>query len=104
LRVDDEMLLVLTRIGSAGTSPPLIYIRRQADDGLFDRLAEDFETRWLQATPLASREQLHAYLADTKPQARTGPEPDSDPVRVPTPEASPMPLADAPRRWPRRPT
>ena len=23
---------------------------------------------------------------------------------VPTPEASPMPLADAPRRWPRRPT
>jgi transcriptional regulator with XRE-family HTH domain len=101
-RADDEMLLVLTRTGSAGASPPIFHLRRQVDGGLFDRLSEDFEDRWLAAEPLVSHEQLHAYLADTKPQARTGPEPESDPVR--TPEASPMPLADAPRRWPRRPT
>jgi transcriptional regulator with XRE-family HTH domain len=103
-RADDEMLLVLTRIGSASASPPILHLRRQVDGGLFDRLAEDFEDRWLVAEPLISREQLHGYLADTKPQTRTEPEPESDPVPVPAPEASPMPLADAPRRWPRRPT
>lgn len=99
-RADDEMLLALTDIGSAGASPPILHLRRQVDGGLFDRLSEDFEDRWLAAEPLASRKQLHGYLANTKPQARTEPEPESDPV----PEASAMPPADAPRRWPRRPT
>jgi transcriptional regulator with XRE-family HTH domain len=109
-RADDEMLLVLTRIGSAGASPPVIHLRRQADDGLFDRLVEDFDDRWLEATPLASREQLHAYLADA--ELEPGPEPEHSPVDDPPsapaparpPEAPTVPPADAPRRWPRRPT
>ena len=46
-RADDEMLLVLTRIGSASASPPIFHLRRQADGGLFDRLADDFDDRWL---------------------------------------------------------
>jgi transcriptional regulator with XRE-family HTH domain len=105
-RADDEMLLVLTRIGSAGASAPVIHVRRQADDGLFDRLVEDFDDRWLEATPLASREQLHAYLADTK--LEPGPEPEhspkADPLSAPAPARPPGAPADAPRRWPRRPT
>src|ERR1019366_9828746 len=69
-RADDEMLLVLTRIGSASASPPIIHLRRQADGGLFDRLADDFDDRWLEAGPLTPREQLHAFLADTELEAR----------------------------------
>ena len=109
-RADDEMLLVLKRIGPAGTSPPVIHLHRQADDGLFDRLAKDFDRRWLEATPLASRDQLHAYFADAGP--KSSPESDllleSDP---PSPNAPSQPSetstaspGDAPRRWPRRPT
>jgi len=109
-RVDDEMLLVLTRIGSAGTSPPVIHLHRQADDGLFDRLAKDFDKRWLEATPVTSREQLHAYLADTglepSPESDQLLEPDPPSPRAPS-QPSETPTAssrDAPRRWPRRPT
>ena len=109
-RADDEMLLVLTRIGSASASPPIIHLRRQADGGLFDRLADDFDDRWLEAAPLTSREQLHAYLADTELETRPEPEhspaADPQPVRAPArpPEAPTASPADAPRRWPRRPT
>jgi len=109
-RVDDEMLLVLTRIGSAGTSPPVIHLHRQADDGLFDRLAKDFDARWLEATPLTSREQLHAYLADTglepSPESEQLLESDPPSPRAPS-QPSETPTAssgDAPRRWPRRST
>jgi transcriptional regulator with XRE-family HTH domain len=109
-RADDEMLLVLTRIGPASASPPIIHLRRQADGGLFDRLADDFDDRWLEATSLTSREQLHAYLADTelapRPEPEHTPAADPQPARAPArpseaPTASP---AEAPRRWPRRPT
>jgi transcriptional regulator with XRE-family HTH domain len=109
-RADDEMLLVLTRIGSASVSPPIIHLRRQADGGLFDRLADDFDDRWLEATPLTSREQLHAYLADTELEPRPEPEhsPTADPLpaRAPVrpPEAPTAAPAEAPRRWPRRPS
>jgi len=104
-RVDDEMLLVLTRIGSAGTSPPVIHLHRQADDGLFDRLAKDFDKRWLEATPLTSREQLPAYLADTEHEP--SPESDQLPGTAPPSQRSETPTAspgEAPRRWPRRRT
>jgi hypothetical protein len=109
-RADDELLLVLTRIGSASASPPIIHLRRQADGGLFDRLADDFDDRWLEATPLSSREQLHAYLAGTELEPRPGPghspSADPQPARAPArpPEAPTASPADAPRRWPRRPT
>jgi hypothetical protein len=109
-RADDEMLLVLKRIGSAGTSPPVIHLHRQSDGGLFDRLAKDFDRRWLDATPLASHDQLQAYLADAGPKA--SPESDllleSDPPSPSAPsQPSETPTAspgDAPRRWPRRPS
>ena len=108
VRADDEMLHLLRRIGPAEASSPIIHLRRQTDNGLFDRLVEDFEDRWLKATPLASCEQLHAYLTDTERQPGQEPEhlPEADPrsARAPlrpteAPTASP---ADAPRRWPGR--
>jgi transcriptional regulator with XRE-family HTH domain len=109
-RADDEMLLVLTPIGSASASPPIIHLRRQTDGGLFDRLAADFDDRWLEATPLTSREQVHAYLADTelepRPEPEHSPAADPQPVRAPArpPDAPTASAAEAPRRWPRRPT
>ncbi|MEA2372120.1 MAG: hypothetical protein QOH12_2514 [Solirubrobacteraceae bacterium] len=109
-RADDEMLLVLTRIGSASGSPPIIHLRRQADGGLFDRVADDVEDRWLEATPLTDGEQLDADLADTELEPWAEPEhsPTTDPLPAPAParppEAPTESHADAPRRWPRRPT
>ncbi len=110
VRADDEMLHLLTHIGPAEASTPIIHLRRQADHGLFDRLVEDFENRWLRATPLASRKQLHAYLED--PEVEPGPEPEhsleAGPLSPPAPARPPAaPTAssgEAPRRWPRRPT
>ncbi|MDQ6949622.1 MAG: hypothetical protein M3256_26085 [Actinomycetota bacterium] len=88
------------------TAAPVIHLRRQGDDGLFDRLAEGFDDRWLEATPVTSREQLHAYVADT--ELEPGPEPEhsleADPRSAPAPSQPPEAPADAPRRWPRRPT
>jgi hypothetical protein len=37
-------------------SSTVLHLRRQADDGLFDRFVEDFENRWHETTPLASSE------------------------------------------------
>jgi hypothetical protein len=110
IRVDDEMLLVFKRIGPAGTSPPVIHLHRQVDNGLFDRLAKDFDARWLDATALSSREQLHAYLDDTEHEPSSASEqlPESDPPspRAPSPTSKTptAPSGDAPRRWPGRRT
>lgn len=109
-RVDDEMLLVFKRIGPAGTSPPVIHLHRQVDNGLFDRLAENFDARWLKATPLTSRDQLNAYLDDTEhkpsPESEQLPEPDPPSPQAPSQpsQTSTAPSADAPRRWPGRRT
>lgn len=109
-RGDDEMLLLLTDIGSAGAASPILHLRRQVAGGLFDRLVEDFDDRWLRATPLTSRDQLHAYLANAELEPGPEPEhlPEADPRSAPAPlrppEAPTASPADAPRRWPRRPT
>jgi hypothetical protein len=109
-RADDEMLLVFKRIGPAGTSPPVIDIQRQVDNGLFDRLAKDFDARWLKATRLTSREQLHAYLADTEhkpsPESEQLPQPELPSPRAPLqPSETPtVSSGEAPRRWPGRRT
>lgn len=109
-RADDEMVHLLTRIGSPDTWAPVIHLRRQVDDGLFDRLAEDFDDRWLEATPVTSRDQLHAYLADTEhepsPESEQLSEPDPPSPQAPS-QPSETPTAssgDAPRRWPGRRT
>jgi len=106
VRLDDEMLLVLRGIGSPGASPPIIHLRRQVDDGLFDRLAEDFEDRWLEATPVTNRDQLHAYHAatDLEPGRESEHSPEADPQSAPAPSQPPEAPVDAPRHWPRRPT
>jgi transcriptional regulator with XRE-family HTH domain len=109
-RADDEILLALRHISFADQSPPMIHLRQATYGGLFDRLAHDFDVRWEKATPLNSREQLHAYLADTEVEPWTEPaqlpQPASPRPRTPsrpseTPTASP---GEAPRRWPGRPT
>jgi hypothetical protein len=109
-RSDDQILLALRHISFPEQSPPLIHLRQTNYGGLFDRLVHDFEDRWDKATPLTSREQLHAYLPGTEVEPWTEPaqlpEPDLPSPPAPskpseTPTASP---AEPPRRWPGRPT
>jgi hypothetical protein len=109
-RADEQILLALRHISFPEQSPPLIHLRQVNYGGLFDRLVNDFEDRWLKATPIASREQLHAYLVDAEVEPWTEPahlpEPDSSSPRTPSrpseiPTASPR---EAPRRWPGRPS
>jgi hypothetical protein len=109
-RADDEILLALRHISFPEQSPPLIHLRQVNYGGLFDRLTHDFEDRWGKATPLTSREQLHACLPDTEVEPRTEaaqlPEPELPSPPAPsqpseTPTASP---AEPPRRWPGRRT
>jgi len=103
-RADDQMLLVLHRIGVLTDSPPLIVLHRHTSAGLFDRLADEFEKRWDDTTPLPDQERLHAYLAEV--ELEPWPEPGSHPdlVEPPTP-IEPARGAfdpDRPRRWPGR--
>jgi hypothetical protein len=109
-RADDQILLALGHISFPEQSPPLIHLRQVNYGGLFDRLTHDFEDRWDKATPLTSREQLHAYLPDTEVEPWTEPAqlPESD---LPSPPAPSQPSetptatpAEPPRRWPGRRT
>jgi hypothetical protein len=109
-RADEQILLALRNISFPEQSPPLIHLRQVNYGGLFDRLVHDFEDRWDKATPLTSREQLHAYLPGTEDEPWTEPaqlpepEPPPPPATSPpseTPTASP---AEPPRRWPGRRT
>ena len=101
-RADDQMLLVLPRIGVLSEPAPVIVLKRRTSGGLFDRLANEFEERWEQTTPLPTHERLHAYLADVELEQNADSEPSTPP-----PPTSATPTAmdpNAPRRWPRRPT
>ncbi len=108
-RADDEILLALRHVSFPDQSPPLIHLRRVTPGALFDRFTHDFNHRWDEATPLTSREQIPAYPggADLGPWTESAQLPEADPPPAPkasapvTPAVSP---ADAPRRWPRRPT
>ena len=107
-RADDQMLLALRRIGFPEQSPPLILLRQANYGGLFDRLADEFDERWDKATPLTTREQLHAYLGPRSSPDRTArclsrnrhrlPRHHSHRRRRPTRPRTP------PRRWPGRRT
>ena len=85
---------------SAAQSPPMIHLPAQRQyGGLFDRLADDFEDRWDKATPLASREQLHAYLAETELE----PWPEPDQLPEPDPPSPRRAIAAIARLRPPRP-
>ena len=94
-RADEQTLLTLRCIGARSEPPPLILVHRRAMRGQFDRLADEFEERWKQATPLQTREGLH----EVKFEPSAEPDAGFDPSPPPTPTA---PDADAPRRWPGR--
>jgi hypothetical protein len=92
------MLLALHRIGLHSEPSPLILVQRLTSAGLFDRLADEFDERSGQTTPLPTRERLHAYLAELEPEP--SPEPDVEPD--PRPSQSATPPTEPPRRWPGR--
>ena len=103
-RADEQMLLALHCVGVLREPPPMILIQRRASAGLFDRLADEFEERWGQTTPLATRESLHAYLAEVELERPLEPDVEPD-LRLPQSAASPTePRPEPPRRWPGRRT
>jgi hypothetical protein len=108
-RADEQILLALRHISFPEQSPPLIHLRQANYGGLFDRLVDDLDDRWLKATPLASSEQLRAYFHDTEVEPGSGPaqlpEPDSPSPPPSRPSETPTDSpGEAPRRWPGRPS
>jgi hypothetical protein len=101
-QADEQMFLALHCIGVIREPPPVILIQRRTSAGLFDRLADEFDERWEQTTPLPTRERLHAYLAEVEPEP--SPEPDVEPaLSSPQSPAPPTELRpEPPRRWPGR--
>jgi lambda repressor-like predicted transcriptional regulator len=101
MRAGDTMLLT---IPLADPGPPaLLSLRRQNDDGIFDRLTHHFQTLWDTATIITSPTQL------TKPQPAahrpTNQPRDPQPAGQARPQEKPAsPTTEPPRRWPRRPT
>jgi transcriptional regulator with XRE-family HTH domain len=103
-RADDQILLLLHRIGAYSEPSPLILVQRRTSAGLFDRLADEFDERWEQTTPLPTRARLHEYLAEVEREPSL--EPDEEPnLRLPQ-SAAPLagPRPEPPRRWPGRRT
>jgi transcriptional regulator with XRE-family HTH domain len=103
LCADDQMLLVLISMRSVKDAAPVIHLRRRVDGGLFDRLVDEFDAKWLQAAQLTSPEQLAVSLAGTELAS------DADFVQddiLPSEEPARPPEAstERPRRWPRRGT
>lgn len=103
LRADDTMLLAITLDGAS--PPALVELRRHDRDGLFDRLADHFQSLWDQAPIAAELRQSTEPTLNDDGRASHGRDPQSagphpgDERSVPvSPAAEP-----APRRWPRRP-
>ncbi len=67
LRFDDQMLLTLHVWGMRGDQAPLLHLRREDDDGLFNRFAAHFDALWETAQPLESD-------PETYPHPRENPE------------------------------
>jgi hypothetical protein len=101
-RADEQMLLALHRIGVHSEPSPLILLQRLTSAGLFDRLADEFDERWEQTTPLPTRERLRAYLAEVELEHSPEPDVEPDPRPPQSPAAATEPRPEPPRRWPGR--
>lgn len=101
LLAGDTMLLSIP-VADPGL-PALLSLRRQNDDGLFDRLTDHFQTLWDTARILTSP----APLIEPQPAAdgATSQPHDAESTGQAGPhEQSASPTTEPPRRWPRRPS
>lgn len=115
LHADDQILLTVNLAAEGDQPPPLLQLRRTADGGLFDRLADNFDTLWSEADEtLTDPQQLEAYLTNADADEDFEDENSPDPA-TPIEEAAAEPpslAAGTPtqtetgqteRRWPRQP-
>jgi transcriptional regulator with XRE-family HTH domain len=99
VRVGDAILLTFNLADEADQPPPLLKVERTAAGGIFDRLAENFETLWDDETTetLKDAGQLDNYLTNTDDD-------DMDEDRLdPAGQEMPHTPEQTQRRWPRRP-
>lgn len=91
-RFDEQLLLTLHLTGEDTDRSPLLYLRRAAPEGLFDRFADHYSELWEEnSQPIDPDLPLDDEDDDERPEPQ-------QPV-VETANLS----APAPRRWPRRP-
>lgn len=61
LRFDDQMLLTLHVWGARSDEAPLLHLRREDDDGLFDRFVGHFDRLWETAQPLEADPETYPH-------------------------------------------
>jgi hypothetical protein len=105
-RADDQLLLGISDIAPTREPRPVLHVRRELTDGLFDRLLDSYELEWDDADPIDSPGTLAEHAAEHETEREhdrdrfdTAPEVD-EPDEPQDPQATPGP---PPRRWPRRP-
>jgi lambda repressor-like predicted transcriptional regulator len=100
IRAGDTMLLIIP-LADPGL-PPLLSLRRQNDEGIFDRLTHHFQTLWDTAATITSPTQLTE--PQPAPHGPTNQPHDLESAGHARPQEKPAtPTTEAPRRWPRRP-
>jgi transcriptional regulator with XRE-family HTH domain len=103
LRADDAMLLTIP-LADPGP-PPILTLHRHNDAGLFDRLADHFETLWDDARPVTDQRQLIApQSAPDSPGQALREHPARSPEREAGANSATPSAGEPPRRWPRRPS
>ncbi|MGO9789282.1 MAG: helix-turn-helix transcriptional regulator [Solirubrobacteraceae bacterium] len=117
LRIGEAMLLTFNLAAERDRSPPLLKLQRTVGGGLFDRLADNFDTLWADPEEiLTDLQQLDAYLTNADEDDGFDDEDGTD-LSEPNELAAakpPRPAAQAgkpartdteqtERRWPRRP-
>jgi transcriptional regulator with XRE-family HTH domain len=78
VRVDDEMLLTLHLWAVQGSEAPLLHLRRDGEDGLFERFAGHYDALWRQASkPIEPAPDIYPHPGQNPDRYQPPPEPET---------------------------
>lgn len=100
LRIDDQMLVTLYLWAQSRLQAPLLHLRRQTQNGLFDKFAQHYDALWQDASQPANLD-LGEEQGRTEPTV-DGPSHRNKSASESHQPASPLSEPSRPRRWPRR--
>jgi transcriptional regulator with XRE-family HTH domain len=76
VRVDDEMLLTLHLWAAPGSQAPLLHLRRDGEDGLFERFAGHYDALWHHAAkPIGPDPEIYPHPDQHPDRYQPPPEP-----------------------------